>query len=607
MDLKLEDSLFPLSIRRHPSLSEKEKKQWYADTYFSEHLEMQSLRQKIYKESTFGTAGIDTLMCSLEIDTQKIEFRKYLSQTVLCALQKNSIETITLPSPVEIKKEHGSLVSPVNVLNSYETSLKQGKRFITSLQLHEPYFVMLTKHFDKQLSQIETIREEQKTDYEIRADFSFKLTLETRHKLKRVNQQHYKKTKEIEKQYVGELISMHNLSVVNYENGEQRVFPKDIVPGPQWNQRGYQLLGLYCSNSEVIQAAVNQIHPHIPKSWKFKTGEELTVRATINTRQKGFTSFTTNSVYAVSNGKNTFTTSIEKKTSAGFPFDAALRQEKSSSLENHMRSLVKTIEKYNFLFSDIESLYYHAKISEFLLSKGAKWAEISETGNELFVAKDMKIPYLVLTGNNEKKVIPNDVTVTQEKNVQLGTGANFNGKTVYGIGQAQNFMLMQASFPGFFKEARFTPRDAIISIFSDYAGTMKDGESRHSADCASLYEGLTRLTPQAFFMVDEIGIGTDPQEGADLAQRTWEHVTELQNVMMYGTTHYKDRVRSLLATHPNINPLAFDFDANKNPTYKAQSGKVATSSEGEIIAKKYSLDDEGFKNIKSIWKEKGLL
>jgi DNA mismatch repair protein MutS2 len=98
---------------------------------------------------------------------------------------------------------------------------------------------------------------------------------------------------------------------------------------------------------------------------------------------------------------------------------------------------------------------------------------------------------------------------------------------------------------------------------------------------------LDRLTPQSLVLVDEMGTGTAPEEGAALAVALLDEF-RAKNCFVLATTHH-DRLKTYAATTPGVVNAAVEFDdVNLRPTYRLMVG-VPGGSSGIAIAERLGI------------------
>ena len=200
-----------------------------------------------------------------------------------------------------------------------------------------------------------------------------------------------------------------------------------------------------------------------------------------------------------------------------------------------------------------------------------------------------------------KKVVPVTVSLGSNYNYLLITGPNTGGKTVT-MKLVGLFTLL--ALTGFFLPAG---EGSSISIFSKIFCDIGDEQSieqslstfsSHMMNVINVTEGVDE---KSLVLLDEIGAGTDPEEGSAIAHAVLEH---LINCGSYGivTTHYT-ALKEYAFTEPKIMNASMDFDENTfAPLYRLNIG-LAGSSNAIKIATRLGLAPALTERAKSFLKE----
>src|SRR6202007_558199 len=94
-------------------------------------------------------------------------------------------------------------------------------------------------------------------------------------------------------------------------------------------------------------------------------------------------------------------------------------------------------------------------------------------------------------------------------------------------------------------------------------------------------------TPRSLVLVDEMGTGTAPEEGAALAVALLDDLRE-KNCIVLATTHH-DRLKASASSTPGVVNAAVEFDdVNLRPTYRLMVG-VPGGSSGIAIAQRLGI------------------
>lgn len=167
-------------------------------------------------------------------------------------------------------------------------------------------------------------------------------------------------------------------------------------------------------------------------------------------------------------------------------------------------------------------------------------------------------PVLAFTG---RPVTPIDILLPAERSVLVVTGPNTGGKTValktLGLAalMARSGLLVPAA-----AGARVPFFSAVFTDVGDEQNIERN-LSTFSAHVANLREVLTAADDTCLVLLDEPGVGTDPEEGAALAVGLLEHI-ERRAVRAAVTTHYR-AVKLHALRSPHCQVCAVDFDAER--------------------------------------------
>lgn len=202
---------------------------------------------------------------------------------------------------------------------------------------------------------------------------------------------------------------------------------------------------------------------------------------------------------------------------------------------------------------------------------------------------------------DKEKVVPVDFSIGFDYSTLVITGPNTGGKTVIlkTIGLLTLMTMCGMLIP--------VSSGSIISVFNNIMVDIGDNQSieqdlstfsSHISNVNSIIENADENT---LVLLDEVGSGTDPVEGAALAVSMVENLRR-KNVKTVVTTHYQELKMYALDT-PYVENASCEFDVNTlSPTYRLIIGTPGKSNAFEI-SKRLGVSDEIISYAKSLLDE----
>jgi DNA mismatch repair protein MutS2 len=164
--------------------------------------------------------------------------------------------------------------------------------------------------------------------------------------------------------------------------------------------------------------------------------------------------------------------------------------------------------------------------------------------------------------------------------VMVISGPNTGGKTVALKTVGLAALSAQSSIPVAASLAELPMFDRVLADIGDEQSIAAD-LSTFSAHMLNLKSMLDVATDRSLILVDEMGTGTAPEEGAALAEALLEEF-RARGALTIATTHH-DRLKTYASTTPGILNAAMEFDpADFRPTYRLLTGVPGTSNGIEI-------------------------
>jgi DNA mismatch repair protein MutS2 len=174
-----------------------------------------------------------------------------------------------------------------------------------------------------------------------------------------------------------------------------------------------------------------------------------------------------------------------------------------------------------------------------------------------------------------EKAVPIDVVLEPPSRVLLITGPNTGGKTV-ALKTAGLFALMAQS--GLHVPAKVARLPVFRSVFADIGDeqSIAASLSTFSAHITNLVSMDRALQLPALVLLDEVGTGTDPNEGGALATALVNHFRQ-RGAHLMATTHF-DAVKTWGTTTEGVTVAGFAFDPQTYaPTYRLVYGAPGRS------------------------------
>ena len=204
-----------------------------------------------------------------------------------------------------------------------------------------------------------------------------------------------------------------------------------------------------------------------------------------------------------------------------------------------------------------------------------------------FAIRDGRHPLLLAKG---VRVVPFDLSLNADERTLLVSGPNTGGKTVLLKALGLVSAMSQAGIPApVGAESRIPVFDDVFADVGDEQ-SIEASLSTFSAHLKNLSEILRLATGDSLVLIDELGSGTDPQEGAALGWAILETLTARGSTTLAST--HLGQLKELATQVPGVVNASLQFDAAQlAPTYRLIKG-VPGRSYGISIARRLNLPEQ---------------
>ncbi len=247
--------------------------------------------------------------------------------------------------------------------------------------------------------------------------------------------------------------------------------------------------------------------------------------------------------------------------------------------------------------SEMVSEYYHDLVNnqklllqlDLFMAKGKLSIEMDGEGPEINEEGVLRLRQARHPLMDKDKVIPVDIAIGEGYKTLVITGPNTGGKTVT-LKTAGLLSLMAQT--GLHIPAAPRSRVPVYRrVFADIGDeqSIEQSLSTFSSHMSSIVQIMREAGEGCLVLLDELGAGTDPTEGAALAISILEALSK-SGACSIATTHYTELKKYAISTE-GVENASMEFDVESlSPTFKLVIGLPGKSNAFEI-SKKLGLDD----------------
>jgi DNA mismatch repair protein MutS2 len=188
------------------------------------------------------------------------------------------------------------------------------------------------------------------------------------------------------------------------------------------------------------------------------------------------------------------------------------------------------------------------------------------------------------------QVVPVSFSLDSERPVMVISGANAGGKTVVLKTTGLLSLMALSALPVPARLARIPFYASVLADIGDHQ-SLAANLSTFTSHVANISRMIELCRAPALVLFDEVGTGTDPEEGSALGVAVVDHFRRVCGAHVIATTHYSG-LKMYAANEESVTNASVEFDEKTlQPTYKLLVG-IAGASSGIEIARRFGFPDE---------------
>src|SRR5262245_35514434 len=254
-----------------------------------------------------------------------------------------------------------------------------------------------------------------------------------------------------------------------------------------------------------------------------------------------------------------------------------------SELSDAVRTRLEDLDRMVDLIAQLDALFARAHLAE----RMAATAPVLDDGRGVAL-REARHPLLLAqrwqVGEDAGNIVPVDIELDRERPLLVITGPNAGGKTVALKTLALHALMAQIGCHIPAAEGSGLPVfERLYAIIGDDQ-SVAENLSTFSAFVKQVREILAEADEHSLVLLDELGAGTDPDEGAALAQAILESLAE-RGALVMATTHLEP-LKAFASTYPRARNASVEFDtATLAPTFRLRYGRPGQSYALTIAAR----------------------
>jgi len=197
---------------------------------------------------------------------------------------------------------------------------------------------------------------------------------------------------------------------------------------------------------------------------------------------------------------------------------------------------------------------------------------------------------ILLSSHKRDEVVPLDLNVDEQTKTIIVTGPNAGGKSVAlkTVGLLSVMLQSGCHVPASSGSEFIVFKELFVDIGDEQS--IENDLSSFSSHLRNLNEILQNVSQTSLILLDEIGSGTDPMEGASIAAAVLERLTQI-GCTTIATTHH-GTLKTFAFETPHIENAAMEFDhSTLLPTYRFRLGVPGSSYAIEMAQRTLSSRD----------------